>query len=68
MFFEKVLVNLLDGFLLRENPTSVGLEMVVVIIANKSELSLELGIEEWNTCTLSSSTHRECLRMLELWP
>ena len=44
MFFEEVLVNLLEGFLFGEDSTSFGLEMVVVIIAGgkymKSALSL----------------------------
>ena len=68
MFFKEVLVDLLDGFLLRENPTPIGLQMVVVIIASKDEFSLGLAIEQRNACTPSSSTLLGCLRTLELWP
>ena len=40
VFFEEVLVDLFEGFLLRKNSTSVGLQMIVVIIAGKGDLSL----------------------------
>lgn len=68
MFFEEVLVNLFESFLLRKNSTSVRLQMIVVIIAGKGDLSLRLAIEERKVCTLSSSTRRGYHRMPELWP
>ena len=34
MFFKKGLVDLLDGLFLGKNSTSVGLQMVVVIVAS----------------------------------
>ena len=34
MFFKKALVDLLDGLFLGKNSTSVGLQMVVVIVAS----------------------------------
>ena len=40
MFLEKVLVDFLQGFLLDENPTSVGLQMVVVIITSETVESI----------------------------
>jgi len=45
VFFEEVLVDLLEGFFLYENPAPVRLQMVVVIIASKGEFSLWPGIE-----------------------
>lgn len=54
VFFEEVLVDLFEGFLLRENSTSVRLQMVVVIIAGKGGLRLWVAIEERNVYTPSS--------------
>ena len=65
MFFEEILIDLLEGSLLGEDSTSVGLQMVVVIIAGgkMKSVGLDFAIGELDVCTPSSSTLPGCLRM-----